>query len=182
MKTLRFFCCPTCGIKEIQIDPSSFKGEAWRLARVLRSTVHRDEDEGVIAQSLHTNLDLARAEGWSEKQIARTSSMHDTWATTRPRIDWKLSPLCRPGHHVGPITDPETLTLLASAWIQNEAARIITAQGTVVARGDLGVILTSGDDESCVLLPDEQNEAEVTRMLDALFGKRSHGLRDSSQL
>lgn len=168
-----YTCCGRRGIT-ITVETDEFAGEAWRLARCLVTTHPRRRDNGVIVESLLTNLELSEREGWDAERLAKTRRMYPDWETKYPHIDWKFGPFhIWPDHRNGPHNDPdpERLRLLAMAYLQREAERITEANSTVRAAGDYSVrLLREGNDESCVILPDEQREGDVAAMMRALFG------------
>src|SRR5262245_14623319 len=88
-----FTCCGSRTVA-VTIDVEGLSGEAWRLARCLLTTNHRRRDNGVLVESLRTNLEHAQAEGWTEQRVYDTVAVYGAeWAEDRPVIDWRFQPL-----------------------------------------------------------------------------------------
>lgn len=167
---------PTGQLIRVEINPDELTGEAWRLARCLTTTNLRTSDNGVRVQSLKTNAELARAEGWQnqragdetpEETEARVRRAFGDWVDQHQVIDWQF----RAMHYRGDPADSEMLHLKVLAYLQSEAERITEAGGTVIASGDWGVrLLPEGYGEEIVLIPDEEAEVRLEQIDRALFG------------
>lgn len=167
-----YSCCIQRSIT-VSVNVDNFEGEAWRLARVLKTTSYKVRDNGVAVISLHTNLELAMKE-WEPEKLRRVLKAYGgEWGGRKPVIDWKFSPLHWVSHSKRPINIPETQILdqIVFDWFNNEALRIREAGGTVYAAGDRSIAIVPGvATEEGVVYPNEQLDAETQRMLRALFG------------
>lgn len=174
IKSIELYSCCLRRPITVEVDLSTLHGEAWRIARLLKTSWFRRRDNGIRVMSNYTNLQLANDAGWPAERIRNVFRVYGTkWSDRHPLIDWNFNGLHWTSHKNRPVSvpDAEILNRIVIDWFNEEAKRIVRSEGTAYYSGDYSVkIEPNVYDESGVLWRSEQSEAETQRAWRAMFG------------